>query len=289
MTTPKLILLSLVAIILLFSTFCLITWLLPGIFIYLPGGEQYYPVDPGAKYHEGQIITGYEALRLINISRNDYYVGNIITDIKSRTDANYTIGRVIADRYLEKTPFTSYDLLHPHYYRVLPAIEYIFGGLWDQGINMYAFIDPDKNRVAYIGYMERYGIENGNYTYESDVGGVTLFETYYQRFPIFTFSNATIVDTGYNPSNLSRALEDELIGIALNDSRVSDLLRDHAYIANVSRVSSSSSYSGQDYSYDISYPGVVFSTSDTGNLSFYMYVEIDPLNKTVTYLSQPVT
>ena len=194
---------------------------------------------------------------------------------------------MIADRYLEKTPFNSYDLLHPHYYKVLPAVEYIFGGIWDQGVNMYVFVDPDKNRVAYIGYIVRYGIENGNYTFESGIEGVMLFGTHNNRIPVYTFFNATIIDNGYNPSyNMSREQEDELIAIALNDSRVSDLLRGRSYVADVSTVSSSQSFSGQQYYYKICFPGVSFMTNDTGNASFILSVVIDPLNKTVTSVNR---
>lgn len=269
----------------------MIIWLLPGIYVYLPGGEQYYPVDPQSKYHAGQVIAGDEASRLINISDDNYFVRNAIADVMSRTGESYTTGSVIAYRYLEKSPFNTYDLLHPHYYKVLPAVEYVFGGVWDRGVNLYAFIDPDKNRVAYIGYTARLGIEGRNYSYETVPEGISLVETYYQRFPVFQFSNFTIIDTGYNPSyNMSCEQEDELLAIALNDSRVSDLLRDHLYVPKVNVMASAEAFLGQDdYYYGKCYPGVTFSTNDTGNLSFYMSVVIDPLNKTVTSIFQPVT
>jgi hypothetical protein len=75
----------------------------------------------------------------------------------------------------------------------------------------------------------------------------------------------------------------------LNDSRASDLLLGRSYIPNVNTVASGYTYSGQEYNYEICYPGITFSTNDTGNLSVYMYVVIAPLNKTVTSIFQPGT
>jgi hypothetical protein len=98
---------------------------------------------PQAKYHAGQVLAGEEASRLINISDDNYLVRNAISEVMS------------------------YDPLHPHYYKVLPAVEYVIGSVWDRGVNLYAFVDPDKNRVAYIGYTTRLGIESDNYSYET--------------------------------------------------------------------------------------------------------------------------
>ena len=88
MSTPKLILLSLIAVIFLFVMFYLIPWLLPGIFVYIPGGEQNYPVDPQAKYHAGQVISGDEASGIIDISWNDSTFRNSLSEVMWRTGVN---------------------------------------------------------------------------------------------------------------------------------------------------------------------------------------------------------
>ena len=287
MSKLKLILLSFIAVIVLLIVFCLVT--LPGVFVYIPGGENFYPVDPQAKYHIGQVISGDEASRLINISLNNSIVRDCLGSVFSGTGfrINYTITGVVADRYLEKTPFESYDLLHPHYYKVLPAVEFVCGGIWwDEGVNMYAFVDPDTGLVAYIGYAVRSGIDDGNFSYEPDPEGALIYRTSYNDHRLLShLKNATVIYTGYDPSwAMSSEQEEELIGIAMNDSRVSDLLQDRSYVTFVSASSFSDYFFSTEYQYVRYYPAVTFATNDTGNSSFILSVGLDPLNKTVTSL-----
>ena len=293
MSNTKLLSIGLIAVTLLIILFCLIALLLPGLFVYIPGGEQYYALDPQTIYKEGQTFSNEEALKFINISQNDTFIRQYRMEVNRLTGTNYTLGKVAAMRYLERNPDISYGLFNPHYYKLLPAVEYILGDPWDEGINMYAFVDPDKCRVAYIGYIMRYGLQTGNRTYGSAVEGVNIFSKYLGNeylgnAPIDTMTNVTIIDTGYNPSyNITPSQEHEMISIALNDSRVSSYLGDHDYTANVNGGGYSMDASPKNYL--LYCPAVSFWTNDTGNLTHYLWVRVDYLHKTVTYVQQPVT
>lgn len=282
MDKKKMLYTGLIAIVLIVIA-CMAVQFFPGILTYVPGCEQFYPLEPDAKYVAGQAIENDKAYGLFIISQNDFFVKEKLGLIQNYlVNKSYAIGDVRTIRYLERNPEIPYGLFVPHYYNVLPAVEYIIGDQLNEGINMYAFVDPDRKRVTCISYTVRPGVASGNFTYLTGDSSVSIRETNRTGDkPVETLMNVTIVDTGYNPSaNLTEAQEREFIDIALNDSRVKHYLDGFDYQAEINGGSYEWEY-GTPHNYIIFYPSVDFLIKDAyDNWSPFIRVNIDPRYKT---------
>ena len=202
-----------------------------------------------------------EIYNICNISQNDFFVKEKLGLIQGYSvNQSYDIGDVRTIKYIERNPEISYGLFIPHYYKVLPAVEYIIGRPLDEGINMYAFVDPEQERVSFIGYTVRPGLTSGNFTYATDARGALIRETNRTgNRPVETLTNVTIVDTGYNASaDLTDEQKQELIAIALNDSRVQSYMDDgYDYRIEINGGGYSWKY-GAPHDYIVYYPVVDF-------------------------------
>ncbi len=263
MDKKNLLVTSLIAISLIVIALLIIHFF-PGILNYLPGCELFYPLDPNAMFTEGLTIETDKAYNLFFISQNDFFVKEKLDLIENfLINKTYAIGEVTTTRYLERNPELSYGIFVPHYYKVLPAVEYIIGEREDEGINMYAFVDPDQKRVTYIGYTVRPGIVSGNYTYATDTRGVLIRETNRSdEWPVENLMNVTIVDTGYNPSaNMTDEQMQEFVAIALNDSHVQRYMDGYEYNKEYFTEIKGGSYCwkyGASHDYIVYYPVVDF-------------------------------
>jgi hypothetical protein len=239
--------------------------------------------DPFSGYMEGQTVTGHDRSEAINIASGDPYIHDILVTTMVRLHFNNTVKDVQIAKFHSTGPGISSFI---NYYELLPAVEYVLGNESQSGVDMYAFVDINNSRVAYIGYAPRWGFDDGQFTYEIASGGVVVKEEYNDtEIPCYAFSNTSIMDTGFNPGhNFTDDETREIVSIAINDSKVKEFLGGQEYLIKDMGVGSSSS---DGYIY--AYPDVSIQLKN-GTVWDSMYVTVDVRNKKVieAYPNRPL-
>lgn len=166
--------------------------------------------DLDVKVPVEQNLTEQQQSKAIDIALNDEIVKEKILSVASLklpaggypVNVSYHTGEVTISGFSEGS-------LGVSTIRMLPTVEIIFDNNPD--INMYAFVDLEKERVAYIGF-----------TCPSDPGA---------RPP---FSNVSIINTGYTKGYLTEEMASEAIDIARNNDTVKKEIYGKPY--SVSRI-----------------------------------------------------
>ena len=119
----------------------------------------------------------------------------------------YTIGNITMGKVHEIAPGVNRT-------RYLPSVELVFGHSNLSDINLYAYVDLEKGRVAYIGYAGRSGPSAAGYYYTPGDDGVVahIENTGWSR----DYKNLTIVDTVYK---VNQQLTDEEKSGLLNTAK----------------------------------------------------------------------
>lgn len=183
----------------------------------------------------------------------------------------------VADvRYMvchEKAP--GYDVT-----RALPAARIIVGNASQAGIDVIAFMDGD--RVAYIGFVPRPGINATGAAYLSTETGVAEHVPGNEVNRLY--ENVTILDTGYiQGQNLSESEETVVRSVAVGNESVKKLLQGHGYV--VKSVTIYSSERGYPDRYIEAYPDVTIDITDGGSLIDTIDVLVDGRNGHVVGIS----
>jgi hypothetical protein len=132
----------------------------------------------------------------------------------------YTVGNVTMGKVHEISPGVNRT-------RYLPSVEIIFGHSNLSDINLYAYVDLEKGRVAYIGFTGRSGPSAAGYYYtQGDDGVVAHIEnTGWTR----DYMNITIVDTVYKVNrDLTDAEKSGLLNTAKKNGTVMGFLKETA-------------------------------------------------------------
>ncbi len=134
-----------------------------------------------------------------SIAINDPYIKDLIPKMPGRivkqTDTGYDYTN---DFIWGEVKYMSFQEQGPDFERsrILPAAEIFPGNLSLAGVNVIAFVDPDKKRLAYVGFVPRPGvIPTQGVTYSSVSTGVEEHNTSWDFYKYY--NNVTIVDTGY--------------------------------------------------------------------------------------------
>lgn len=127
----------------------------------------------------------------------------------------YRIGGVAVDQCHEVAPGLDRT-------RYLPCVELVMGNESQGDLNVYLFVDPGRERVAYIGYTNRSGPDAGQYRYAPVNGGVA---GYAHGYLAKGYDNVTLVDTGYGQYQAFNATQQSrLLEIARDNSTVDKFL-----------------------------------------------------------------
>jgi hypothetical protein len=202
-----------------------------------------------------------QKLMAINIATNDIVVkNNIDTYIYDpsktpHTTYIYQIGNVTINKFLEIAPGLNNT-------KELPAVELITGNKSEQGTNLYVFVDLERDRVAYIGFLNR--SQNGSFNISNN------------------HQNITIVDNGYVPGrNLTDVQKSMIVKIALNNLTVNSYINGYQYDI----IDPIISYGEYDYPYRyiVPYPAVQIETKSnlTNNINYFIIVKVDLKNNSV--------
>ena len=128
----------------------------------------------------------------------------------------YSVGNVTIGKVHEIAPGVNRT-------RYLPSVELVFGHNNLSDINLYAYVDLEKGRVAYIGFTGRSGPSAAGYYYvQGDDGVVEHIEnTGWTR----DYKNLTIVDTIYKANQqLTDAEKSGLLNTAKKNETVMGFL-----------------------------------------------------------------
>lgn len=128
----------------------------------------------------------------------------------------YTVGNVTIGKVHEISPGVNRT-------RYLPSVELIFGHGNLSDINLYAYVDLEKGRVAYIGFTGRSGPSAAGYYYTPGNDGVVahIENTGWTR----DYKNLTIVDTLYKVNQqLTDAEKSYLLNTAKKNETVIEFL-----------------------------------------------------------------
>lgn len=107
--------------------------------------------------------------------------------------------------------------------RYLPSVELLMGNKSLGDINVYIYVDLEKERVAYIGYTGRSGPHATGYYYTAGEDGIVEHTEDTNRTK--NYDNVTIVDTGYSEGQVLTDKEKSgLFDIAKTNSTAMDFL-----------------------------------------------------------------
>lgn len=179
-----------------------------------------------------QTLSEDQKLKAIEIALNDSVVHDKIGQIQHKYYSQegwkfnmsnpvfYTVGNVTMGKVHEIS-------LAGNKTRNLPSVELIFGHANLSDINLYAFVDLDKGRVAYIGYTGRSGPSAAGYYYtQADDGVVEHIEN---TGWLKEYHNLTITDAMYKADQqLSDAEKGRFLDTAMKNETVVDFLNEKA-------------------------------------------------------------
>ncbi|CAJ35335.1 hypothetical protein [Methanocella arvoryzae] len=216
-----------------------------------------------------------EAYALGNIAIGNPYVQKRCISVGWRdiSDVPVKVADVLMMPVHEKAP--GYDVV-----RSLPAVIIAVGNESQAGINVVTYLDG--NRVAYVGFIPRAGVNTTGATYYSTERGVG------ERIPGHSvdrfYENVTILDTGYvHGQNLSETEEMVIRSIAAGNDSVKKLIRDRPYV--IRSVTVTCIERGYPDRYIEAYPTVTFDVKEDGSLIDSFDVLIDGRNGRVLGIS----
>ncbi len=128
----------------------------------------------------------------------------------------YTVGNVTIGKVHEISPGVNRT-------RYLPSVEIIFGHSNLSDINLYAYVDLEKGRVAYIGFTGRSGPSAAGYYYTPGDDGVVahIENTGWTK----VYKNLTIADTIYKVNQqLTDSEKSVLLHTAMKNETVMSFL-----------------------------------------------------------------
>ncbi len=175
-----------------------------------------------------QTLSEDQKLKSEEIALNDSVVQGIIGGIQQiyysqdgwkfnmSNPVFYTVGNVTIGKVHEIAPGVNRT-------RYIPSVELVFGHSNLSDINLYAYVDLEKGRVAYIGFTGRSGPSAAGYYYvQGDDGVVERIENNgWTR----DYKNITIVDTIYKANQqLTDAEKSGLFNTAKKNETVIDFL-----------------------------------------------------------------
>lgn len=174
-----------------------------------------------------------EKTKIVEIALNDSIVKDKISDVQFKYfgqqgwtfDPNnprfFTIGNVTIGKVHEVSP--GVDSIE-----YLPCVELIMGHQNLGDINIYIYVDLEKDRVVYIGYTNRSGPHANGYFYTTGDDGIVQHTE--DTNNTWNYNNITIVDTGYIEGQaLNESEKSNLFGIARSNKTVTSFLNMIAY------------------------------------------------------------
>jgi hypothetical protein len=216
------------------------------------------------------ILTSQQKSMAIDLALNNSYfqeaMGNILGG-NFDTNTSFHSEDVVVSSYRDTSPWgnnTTY---------ILPAVKIIIGNSSMAGVNMYVFVDLNKSRVPYIGYVPRAGIIFGSTQYSSYEGGVQINISTEGQWPTSSYiDNLTIVDTGVDKYSNRAELEAHAVETALNDSTLTNDLNGYIYHVDDAPLASYSPYnSNYKGRYEVTYPVVVIEAYKNLTSTIYYY------------------
>jgi hypothetical protein len=188
------------------------------------------------------------------------------------TNLSYIMGEVGYMRFHEAGPGYERD-------RILPAAEIIPGNASQSGINLLAFVDPDRKKVAYIGFVPRPGVPPApGVTFSSTDGGLDEYEPTWDTHRYY--NNVTVVDTGFQKGmSLSQDQRDQAIRLALANATVQGYVGSYQAVPGDFNVYSYEAV--YPYHYLIAYPMLTVYATEGGGAKDTIYVMTDLVNNKV--------
>lgn len=261
------------------------------IIIYLNLGKPYLSdKNPmvGSPINNTIVLTDQEKSLAIDVALNNSYfheaMGNLLGGIEEMgnrsggiydTNVSYYVEGVIVSSYRDTSPWgnnTTYTS---------PVVVIVIGNSSMAGANMYVFVDLNKSRVPYIGYVPRAGAISDSIQYSSDGGGVQINISSGTQWPSSSYlDNMTIVDTGVEKYSNRTELNAKAIEIALNDSTLTNYLNGYMYHIDDVMMHYNDTYNS-DYQgrYAVSYTVVVIEAYKNLTSTIYYYtVAVNLLN-----------
>jgi hypothetical protein len=199
--------------------------------------------------------------------RNTQRTGNELT-----TDTSYMMSKVSYMSIHETGP--DFDRT-----RVLPAAEIIPGNASQAGINVIAFVDPDQNRVAYIGFVPRPGVPPApGTTFASVSTGVDEHDA--TGAIDRSYNNVTVVNTGYvKGMSLSQDQKDQASRLAMSNATVQGYIGSNQ--ATMRNFSVHSFETGYPDRYILTYPEIIIDVTDGPTRLDIIFVLTDLINNRV--------
>lgn len=191
----------------------------------------------------------------------------------------YTIDNVTMGKVHEISPGVNRT-------RYLPAVELVFGHGDLSDINLYAYVDLEKERVSYIGFTGRSGPTAAGYYYTSGYDGVV--EHIENTGWLKEYKNVTIVDTAYSGnSQLTDTEKSRLLTTAMRNETVKSFLNETAGNGGTCEYSYSITSDESDtagHHYIIAHPNIHVSVKEPGGSTGLKYLDIkfDGISSTVT-------
>jgi hypothetical protein len=204
-------------------------------------------------YYPRQALTEQEISTIIDIALNDPYVNEKITSWKSY-EIDYRTGNVSVSQYVEAYANNRT--------RTLPSLELIAGSN-ESGVRLYAFVDLNEDRVAYIGYV--------NPVQYNVIGQ----QKYYY--------NTTIINTGFKlGQNITESQKSKAIQLALSNETVKRYINGSEYeVHDIGLWLEDAGPSGQ---YIVVYPNVPILVTGT-NGEYYLYVGVNTNSDKVLFIN----
>jgi hypothetical protein len=233
----------------------------------LPAGSLSW--DQKISIYNTAIQDPYVRERMVRTAwRNTQQVGDQLV-----TNVSYLMGDV---------GYMSFHEIGPDYERtsVLPAAEIIPGNASQAGVDLIAFVDPDRKRVTYIGFVPRPGVPPAaGVTFTSVATGVDEHDaTWDLDHP---YNNVTIVDTGYVKNmSLTQEQKDQATRLALSNATVQGYVGNHQAILKDFSVYSYET--GWPDRYVIAFPLLTIAVTDGVTTYDTIYVQTDLINNRVT-------
>ncbi len=209
-----------------------------------------------------------EAYAIGNKAIDNPYVRKRLISVGWRDISNVPVkvGDVLYMTVHEKAP--GYDVT-----RSLPAAVIVVGNESQAGINVIAYLDG--NRVAYVGFVPRAGVNATGATYYSFERGVAEHVPGSQAERLY--ENVTVLDTGYAQGQNLSSEEDMVVrSIAIGNETVKKYVQGHAYV--VRNVTINGIERGYSDRYIEAYPDVNIDIMDGGSLVDTLEILVDGRN-----------
>lgn len=231
-----------------------------------PGGTLTW--DQQLSVYDTAIQDPYVQERIIRTAwRDTQQIGD-----KLVTNASYTMGEIGYMRFTAHGPDGERTL-------VLPAAEIVPGNISQAGVNVIAFVDPGRKRVAYIGFVPRPGVPPAEgITFSSVDTGVEERDAAWGSCR--SYINVTIVDTGFTKGmSLSEEQKDRAAALAMMNGTVIGYIGNHG--ATMRNLSVHAFETGYPHRYILAYPMVTIDVMDGTGTYDTVYALVDLINDRV--------